>query len=45
MKFFKAHPVHYEMTMSRSFERLKRNIHWRERNGKILAEYFGARGK
>ncbi len=40
-KFFKAHPIAYKMTMSKSFERVRRNIHWREKNRKILAEYFG----
>ncbi len=39
-KFFKSHPVHYKMTVSRSFERLRRRVTWREKNKKILAKYF-----
>ncbi len=40
MRFFKTHPVRYKMTMSRSFERMKRRVKWREENSRILAAYF-----
>ena len=39
-KFFAAHPVKYRMTLDRSFERVKRNAHWREKNKDILEKYF-----
>lgn len=39
-EFFRMHPVEYKMTLSKSFERVRRNVTWREKNRKILAEYF-----
>jgi aminopeptidase N len=39
--FFRKHPVEYRMTLAKSFDRVERNILWREKNRKILAEYFG----
>lgn len=41
-KFFKRHPVEYKMTLDKSFDRMRRNAFWLEKNKKVLAEYFGA---
>ncbi len=39
-KFFKMHPVKYKMTLDRSFEKLRRNITWLEKNKEVLKQYF-----
>lgn len=38
--FFSKHPVKYKMTLNRAFEKMERNISWREKNKEILARYF-----
>ncbi len=37
-KFFRAHPVKYKMSVEKSFERLKRNINFLEKNKDVLAK-------
>ncbi len=39
-KFFAKRSLEYKMTLDRSFERVQRNISWREKNADILARYF-----
>ncbi len=39
-QFLKKHPVEYKMTVAKSFDRMRRNIAWRERNRKVLEEYL-----
>jgi tricorn protease interacting factor F2/3 len=39
-RFFRSHPVEYRMTLDRSFDRLERNIAWRENSAKALEKYF-----
>ena len=39
-EFFKRHPVEYSMVVSKSFDRMKRNISWLENNRKSLENYF-----
>lgn len=39
-KFFATHTVKYKMTISRAFEKMRRNIHFKEKNAAVLKKYF-----
>lgn len=38
--FFRTHPIKYKTTLKRSFEKVRRNIAWLERNRAALRQYF-----
>lgn len=44
-KFFSSHPVKYKMALDRSFERLGRNITFKEKNKAVLSDYFKDKNK